>query len=241
MSGAGDKNLPPGTSALPQPEVRDPRFAQLDRLIAQEQTAVPEPHSASGDLPGTLPPPAVAGSASAPAQRKKGHRGERADTPNAPRARERCPKQPKPRLPPKIYKKLAALTASFAQTLRGDPKLQSVIQGDLKKFRTGLQVLIRTEFRLRCGRPPDPLIDDACRMMDQGKSAAQALRVQRPGWDKTDPYLRYLAEKGLRAAKGRRGRKQDAREPGKKGGRGKRKPENLVPDSTQRFSDPGTE
>jgi len=158
-----------------------------------------------------------------------------------PPARERRRKQPKRHLPPESYNRLAPLTASFAQTLRGDPKLQSVIQSDLKGFRTDLQALIRTEFRLRCGRPPDPLIDDACRMMDHGKSAAQALRVQRPGWDKTDPYLRYLAEKGLRAAKGRRRRKQDAREPGKKGGRGKRKPENLVPDSTQRFSDPGTE
>jgi len=63
-----------------------------------------------------------------PAQRKKGRRGERADL--LPRARERNRKQSKRHLPPETYKQLAVLTASFAETLRGDPKLQSVIQSD---------------------------------------------------------------------------------------------------------------
>jgi predicted oxidoreductase len=43
-------------------------------------------------------------------------------------------------------------------------------------------------------------------MIQQGKAVKQVLRIQISGFDNLDPYGRYLAEKGLRAALARRTR-----------------------------------
>lgn len=161
-----------------KPEVRDPHFEELDRLIAQD-----------------------------PPQRKRGHRGERAHTPKVARARGRRRKQSKRHLPSKkTYNHLAALTAGFSQTLRDDPKLQSAIEAHLPAFRFDLLALMRADFHLRRGRHSKPRIDEACHMFDQGKTVPQILRVQIPDWDKRDEYSRYLDEKGLNQALRRRGR-----------------------------------
>ncbi|MCX6997895.1 MAG: hypothetical protein NTV49_12605, partial [Kiritimatiellaeota bacterium] len=49
------------------------------------------------------------------------------------------------------------------------------------------------QFPLRRGRPPDPLLDEACHMIAQGKSVPQVLRQQIRNWDEVDAYTRYLA------------------------------------------------
>ena len=137
-----------------------------------------------------------------------GHPGERADSPGAADARKRRRKQPKRYLPRKTYNKLAALTAGFADMLRHAPDLQpwviSAIPDDLRGFRSDLLALIRAQFPLRRGRPPDPLLDEACHMIAQGKTVPQVLRQQIPNWDEVDAYTRYLAAKGLRQAACRR-------------------------------------
>jgi len=64
--------------------------------------------------------------------------------------------------------------------------------------------LVRRELPPKRGRPNDPQIDSAVRLVQRGKTIKQVLRLQIPGFDKLDTYGRYLAEKGLRAAIARR-------------------------------------
>ena len=45
------------------------------------------------------------------------------------------------------------------------------------------------------------------RMIEQGKTVKEILRLQTRGFDKLDAYGRYLAEKGLRMAIARRRRR----------------------------------
>lgn len=75
---------------------------------------------------------------------------------------------------------------------------------DPKTLRASILRLVRRELPLRRGRPNDPRIDAAVRMLEQGKSVKEILRLQTRGFDKLDTYGRYLADKGLRAAITRR-------------------------------------
>ena len=54
------------------------------------------------------------------------------------------------------------------------------------------------------GRPRDPLIDEGCRLMAEGRSTSEVLRNQVRNWAGLDAYTRYLAAKGLRQAARRR-------------------------------------
>jgi hypothetical protein len=71
-------------------------------------------------------------------------------------------------------------------------------------FKKQVVRLIRRELPPRPGRPNDPRLDAAVRMLEQGKSSKDVLRSQIPNFDEMDTYGRYLAEKGLRAALARR-------------------------------------
>ena len=64
--------------------------------------------------------------------------------------------------------------------------------------------LFRRELPPRPGRPNDPRLDAVCRMIEEGKTVKQVLRIQVPDFDRLDTYGAYLAEKGLRAALARR-------------------------------------
>jgi hypothetical protein len=113
-------------------------------------------------------------------------------------------KKPKRRLPRQVHQVLANLAATFSNTLRNDPALQALIRSSPRNFRADLLGLIRAQFPLRRGRPPDPLLDEAYRMVDQGKSVPQVARIQFPDWSRKDPYERYLIVKGLGQAVRRR-------------------------------------
>jgi len=86
------------------------------------------------------------------------------------------------------------LRRRFAQDIARDPA----------GFKKQVVRLIRQALPLRRGRPNDPQIDTAVRMVQQGRTVKDVLRLQIPGYDKFDTYGRYLAEKGLRAAISRR-------------------------------------
>jgi hypothetical protein len=88
--------------------------------------------------------------------------------------------------------------------LRQDPVLMPLIQSQLSAFRADLQAVIRAQFPLRLGRPPDPQLDEAYQMVTQGKSLPQVARTQFSDWDKRDTYERYLLLKGLGQAVRRR-------------------------------------
>ncbi len=75
---------------------------------------------------------------------------------------------------------------------------------DRKALRAAVLRLVRRELPLRRGRPNDPRIDAAVRMVEEGKSIKEILRLQTRNFDKVDTYGRYLAEKGLRTAVTRR-------------------------------------
>ena len=80
------------------------------------------------------------------------------------------------------------------------------ITADPRAFKKLVLHLIHRELPPRRGRPNDPQIDSAVRLVQEGKTVKQVLRLQIPGFDKLDTYGRYLAEKGLRAAITRRGK-----------------------------------
>jgi len=73
-------------------------------------------------------------------------------------------------------------------------------------FKKNVIRLVRRELPPRRGRPKDPRLDAAARMVAQGKSVKDILRSQIPNFDEMDTYSRYLAEKGLRASLSRRKR-----------------------------------
>jgi len=78
------------------------------------------------------------------------------------------------------------------------------ITADPRAFKKIVLHLIRRELPPRRGRPNDPQIDAAVRLVQQGKTVKDVLRLQIPGFDRLDTYGRYLAEKGLRTAIARR-------------------------------------
>ena len=98
--------------------------------------------------------------------------------------------------------RLEALAREFAAQVRME--CQEELVRDPKALRTAVLELVRRELPLRRGRPNDPRIDAAVRMLEQGKSVKEILRLQTRGFDKLDTYGRYLVEKGLRAAISRR-------------------------------------
>ncbi len=109
-------------------------------------------------------------------------------------------------LPPEKYRKLLRHCKTFAGTLRRDRDFAQAIHADPAGFRSDLERAIRGQFPMRRGRPMDPQVDAACRMVREGKSVPEVLRSQIPGWDSLDTYTRYLLAKGLRQAVARRGR-----------------------------------
>jgi hypothetical protein len=94
--------------------------------------------------------------------------------------------------------------SQFASKLRS--RFRDQIARDAREFKKLVLRLMRRELPPRPGRPNDPRLDAACRMIHQGKTVKQVLRVQVPDFDRLDTYGRYLAEKGLRAALVRRRR-----------------------------------
>jgi len=98
--------------------------------------------------------------------------------------------------------RLEALTHDFAAQIHRD--FTQEITQDPKALRASVLRLVRRALPLRRGRPNDPRIDAAMRMLEQGKSIREILRLQTRGFEKLDTYGRYLAEKGLRTAIARR-------------------------------------
>jgi len=113
-------------------------------------------------------------------------------------------KRPKRRLPRKAHQLLANSVATFCETLRNEAALQALIRSSPRNFRADLLGLIRAQFPLRRGRPPDPQLDKAYRMVAEGKSVPQVARKQFSDWSRKDPYERYLILKGLGQAVRRR-------------------------------------
>lgn len=72
------------------------------------------------------------------------------------------------------------------------------------EFKKQVVRLVRRHLPPRPGRPNNPRIDAAVRMVEQGKPIREVLRAQMPDFDRLDSYGRYLAEKGLRVAVTRR-------------------------------------
>ena len=99
-------------------------------------------------------------------------------------------------------KDLDATVRAFALRLKHD--FAPEITRDPRAFKKSVIRLVRRELPPKRGRPNDPRLDAAARMVQEGKLVKDVLRLQIPGLDKMDAYGRYLAEKGLRAALARR-------------------------------------
>ena len=95
-----------------------------------------------------------------------------------------------------------AAAREFASFLR--THFAQEIARDAKAFKKCVLRWIRRELPPRRGRPNDPRIDAAVRMVQQGRSVKDVLRLQIPEFDSLDTYGGYLAEKGLRTAITRR-------------------------------------
>ena len=103
---------------------------------------------------------------------------------------------------PMVWVRIDAAARAFAAQLRREFKQE--YERDPRALRTALLKAMRFEFPLRRGRPNDPRIDEAIRMLGEGKSIREILCLQTSGFEKLDTYGRYLAEKGLRTAISRR-------------------------------------
>jgi hypothetical protein len=117
----------------------------------------------------------------------------------------------KPRLPRPAYRKLTQYATQFADQLNRDGLLSPLIRADLRAFREDLLFAVKRQFKLKAGRPSDPLIDTACELVREGKSVPRVLREQIKNWDTLDAYTRYLASKGLRQAVARREKQHKGR------------------------------
>ena len=69
----------------------------------------------------------------------------------------------------------------FARELEADPR----------GFRENVMRLIRRELPSKRGRPTNPRLDDAARMVQQGKAIRDVLRWLIPGFDEVDDYGKY--------------------------------------------------
>ena len=104
-----------------------------------------------------------------------------------------------------IYRGLQQVVQDFGTQLKRH--FAKDIAGDPAGFKKQVLRLIRQVLPPRRGRPNDPQIDAAVRMVEQqGMTVKDVLRSQIPYYDKMDTYGRYLAEKGLRQAIARRRR-----------------------------------
>ena len=110
----------------------------------------------------------------------------------------------KPRLPRPAYRKLTQYAIQLADQLNRDGVLSPHIRSDLRAFREDLLFAVKKQFKLKAGRPSDPLIDKACELVRGGKSVPRVLREQIKNWGTLDAYTKYLAAKGLRQAVARR-------------------------------------
>ena len=79
-------------------------------------------------------------------------------------------------------------------------------------FRSSVLRAVRAQFPLKLGRPTDPRLDAACRLVLEGKTVPEVLRAQIPGWETLDRYTRILASKGLHQAVARRRRGRPERQ-----------------------------
>jgi len=82
------------------------------------------------------------------------------------------------------------------------------LEADPTGFRDRLMRLIRRELPSKRGRPTNPRLDEAARMIEQGIPTRDVLRWLVPNIDRLDEYGRYLAAKGLRTALARRRRQR---------------------------------
>ena len=112
----------------------------------------------------------------------------------------RQPKGKRPSVPSALN--VEQTISQFASRLRS--RFHDQIARDAREFKKLVLRLIRRGLPPRPGRPNDPRLDAACRMIRQGKTVKQVLWLQIPDFDRLDTYGRYLAEKGLRAAIARR-------------------------------------
>jgi hypothetical protein len=101
-----------------------------------------------------------------------------------------------------LPERLEAFTGQFAEQIKRI--FAEELARDPKAVKAAVLRLLRQALLLRRGRPNDPRIDAAVRMLEQGKSVKEILRFQTRNFDKVDTYGRYLAEKGLRTAVTRR-------------------------------------
>ena len=101
-----------------------------------------------------------------------------------------------------LQERLEAFTGEFAQRVKRE--FAEELARDPKVVKTAVLRILQRSLPLRRGRPNDPRIDAAVRMLEQGKRVNEILRLQTRGFDKLDTYGRYLAEKGLRTAIARR-------------------------------------
>jgi hypothetical protein len=101
-----------------------------------------------------------------------------------------------------LPERLEAFTGQFAEQIKRE--FAEELARDPKALRAAILRLVRRSLPLRRGRPNNPRIEAAVRMLEQGKSIKEVLRLQTRNFDKVDTYGRYLAEKGLRTAISRR-------------------------------------
>ncbi len=101
-----------------------------------------------------------------------------------------------------LQERLEAFTGDFAKKIKRE--FAPEISRDPKAFKTSILRLMRRALPLRRGRPNDPQIDAAMRMLHQGKSVKEILRLQIRGFDDMDTFGRFLVEKGIRTAIARR-------------------------------------
>jgi hypothetical protein len=120
------------------------------------------------------------------------------------RDRSRRPWPPIPRFPgePGTPGDVAGTVQEFTAILKR--KFAQEIMNDATAFKKHVVRLIRRELPPRRGRPANPALDAAVRMIEQGKTFRDVLRLQVPNFEQMDTYGRYLAEKGLREAIARR-------------------------------------
>jgi hypothetical protein len=78
------------------------------------------------------------------------------------------------------------------------------IARDARGFKKLVLRLIRRELPPKRGRPNNPLLDDAVRMVTEGRSVKDVLRLQVHDFERMDAYGRYLVDRGMRAAIARR-------------------------------------
>lgn len=98
--------------------------------------------------------------------------------------------------------RLEAATRDFTARLKRD--FAKEIASNPRDFKDQVLRLVRRTLPPKRGRPNDPRIDTAMRMIEQGNTVNKVLRSQITDFEKLDIYGRYLAEKGLRSAIARR-------------------------------------